>query len=81
MATFTMALSGSGVVNGTKTWTVSDADVQHLLDYLASVYPSTTPPTNQQALLFWVQGFVTETVMNVKAFQVAQTTVAPIVFT
>ncbi len=76
-----MSLAGSSVVNGTKSWTVSDVDVQHLVDYLASVYPSTTPPTNQQALLFWVQGFVTQTVMNVKAFQVAQTTVAPIVFT
>ncbi len=80
MATFTMALTGSGIVNGTKTWTVSDTDVQHLLDYLASVYPSTTPPTNQQALLFWVQGFVSETVDNVHRFQTGQVTVAPVVF-
>lgn len=77
MATFSISLSGSGVVNGSKNWTISDADVQALLNYLEGVYPA---PTSQQVLANWAQAFVRRTIEEVKAHQRTQANIPPIVF-
>ncbi len=89
MATLTISLSGSAVVNGSKSYTVSDVDIQSLLNWAASVYavqlaaqfnPSNTPgfvPTNAQILLAWVQGFIDSTKASVQRFQTAAPTVPP----
>jgi hypothetical protein len=57
MATLTFSMSGSSVVNGTKTYTVSDADVQRILNYVTAAYSPVGGPalSPQQALLAWVQ--------------------------
>lgn len=82
MATFTISLSGSAVVNGSKNWTVSDADVQRLVDFLIARYsPPTGPLTPQQALLAWTQDFVTHAANDARNHQRAQAVVAPVVFT
>lgn len=63
MGTFTLSLSGSGIVNGAKSYTVSDADVQRVLDWAATHYASSLPanPTNAQILGAWCQGIVDTT--------------------
>lgn len=89
MATFTISLSGSTVVNGSKSWTVSDADVQALVNYLVPTMTaesgSKTTLTPSQALLAWAQGFVSETVSNVQFHQrqqqAAALSVPPLSFT
>jgi hypothetical protein len=78
MATFTISLSGSSVVNGSKNWTVSDADVQILVNFLANRF--STPP-NAQALAAWTQDFVSSTINQVRSFQQTQAIVTPITFT
>lgn len=78
MATFTISLSGSSVVNGTKNWTLTDADVQLLVTFLTNKFSATTP---QQALLAWSQDFVGRTINEVRNYQQNQAAVAPIVFT
>lgn len=68
MATITFSLSGSSVVNGNKSWTISDADVQILIDYMALKFgtrpgpmgPSTPLPPGQ-ALAAWVTDFIVGT--------------------
>lgn len=84
MATFTITLSGSAVVNGTKSWTVSDTDVQSLVNYLQVKYftggPGGSAPTPQQALLSWCQDWVTTTIGQVQNFVRAQASIAPITF-
>ncbi len=82
MATFTISLSGSTVVNGSKSWTLSDADVQSLSNFLIAKFSFNGPPlTPAQALLAWVQDFVNQTVSNVASFQKAQIIVPPVTFT
>lgn len=68
MATFTISLSGSTVVNGSKSWTVSDADVQLLVDYMAKKFAGrgNPPLPNGQALLAWVTSFVQTTVGEIQ---------------
>ena len=83
MATFTISLSGSSVVNGSKSWTISDADVQALTNYLSAAYgrpPPAAPLTPQQCLLAWVQDFVGQTVANVKDYQRSAAVITPITF-
>lgn len=63
MATLTVSLSGSAVVNGSKSYTVSDADVQTLLTWVSQQprrFAVPQNPTNQQLLLAWVQQWVNE---------------------
>jgi hypothetical protein len=83
MATLTVQLSGSGVVTGTKSCTVSDGDLQSVLNWAATAFASSLPqsPTNQQILQTWVQSFINGTTdaMQVAGKQV--TTPAPVVFT
>lgn len=54
----------SGATNGTKTYTVSDADWVTLITWAADMYFSGSPPpspTGQTILLAWVQGWVNAT--------------------
>lgn len=91
MATLTISLAGSSVVNGSKSWTVSDADVQSLIDYMALKYapgsrgPNRTPLAPAQALSAWAQGFVTGSANEVRSDKMRQAqaavSVAPITFT
>lgn len=83
MATFTISLSGSAVVNGSKSWTVSDADVQGLVTFLIATYsvPGGPTLTPQQALLAWTQSFVSGTIAQVQRYQRTQAAIAPITFT
>lgn len=95
MAQLTISLSGSSVVNGSKSWTLSDADVQKLIDYMIVKYtfkrgpkqPAVVPPTAIQALNFWVSSFVDNTVAEItssqrdKAAKAAEAAVTPITFT
>lgn len=71
MPTFTISLSGSTVVNGSKSWTISDADVQSLADFLVAQYtPAASAPLSySQALLAWVQEFVSTTIGRVQHYQ------------
>lgn len=81
MATFTIAFSGSGVFNGSKSWTISDADEQKLIDFLVTKYAGQSTPTSSQALSSWTQEFVNQTIADVRAYQKSQAVAAPIVFT
>lgn len=84
MATFTISLSGSAVVNGTKSWTINDTDVQSLVNYLQAKYSTVGPggtPTPAQALLSWSQDWVTNTISQVQNFSRAQASIPPISFT
>lgn len=78
MATFTISLSGSTVVNGSKSWTVSDTDVQTLINYLEVMYNVSTPSA---ALLAWVQDFVSTTVNDVRQKNTIQQPPPPLSFT
>lgn len=78
MATFTISLAGSAVINGSKSWTISDADVTNLINYLNFTY---APLANGTALVAWAQGFVTRTISDVKNFMQLQNPPASIVFT
>ena len=80
MATLTISLSGSAIVTGSKSYTVSDADIQALLDWGQANYASVLPqppatPTNAQILLAWVQGWINATKDSVQRFK----TTAPVV--
>jgi hypothetical protein len=94
MATLTVQLAGSSVVNGSKTYTLSDADVQTIIDFMATKYGtvnqdgSVTPLTNAQSLLAWVQNWVTQTRDEIRSVKllaaqqqaVIQVNVPPVVF-
>lgn len=61
MASLTISISGSSVVNGQKSYTLSDNHVQLVIDTMIDKYSPrgvdgniTTPLTAQQALLAWV---------------------------
>lgn len=89
MASLTVSLSGSAVVVGSKSYTVSDADITSLLAWAAVAYdpyiqatfnPSKTAgftPTNQQILLAWVQSWINGTKNAVQQFQTPAPTVPP----
>jgi len=63
MTTLTIALAGSAIVNGSKVYTVSDADVQRLLDTMAPLAPG---GSNGQILLAWVQKWIDDTIAQIK---------------
>jgi hypothetical protein len=79
MATLTISLSGSALVNGSKSYTISDADVQSLLDWATVNYASALPltPTDQQILLAWVQGWINATKVSVQQFKTPPAVVPP----
>ena len=66
MATLAITLSGSAVVNGSKSYTVSDADTQAVLNWAEVAFAASLPqppqsPTNTQILLAWVQSWINGT--------------------
>lgn len=79
MATFTISLSGSAVVNGSKSWTLSDADVQALSTFTIQKFGPTL--TAQQALTLWAQDFVNRTISDVLVYQKSVAVVPPLTFT
>lgn len=83
MATFTISISGSSVINGSKSWAIQDADVQKLSDYLVATRKGEMGAelTPQQAFVMWVQEFVTRTKNDVQNFNRAITPITPIDFT
>jgi hypothetical protein len=71
MATLQIQLT-SGVISGGRTFTVSDADVQTLINYLVAKYSNNTdgpvtPPTPAQALTRWISEFINGTVGQVQS--------------
>lgn len=83
MATFTISISGSAVVNGSKNWAVADADIQTLSTFMIAKYssPGQAQLTAPQALSAWAQDFVNRTIAEVRSYQQSQAAVSPIVFT
>ena len=96
MGTFTISASGfTNGPNGSKAFTVSDADWANLITYMQSKYGTrnddgtVSPPTPVQALLAWVQSWVVQTRDEIRSAQLlsaqqqaAQSVnVPPIVFT
>lgn len=81
MTTITISLNGSALsglnTNPSKSYTISDIDLQSLLNWAAANYATalSTSPTNPQILLAWVQGWVNATKNSVQQFQ----TTAPVV--
>lgn len=86
MPTVTISLAGSAIVNGSKPYTISDPDVQTLINHIIAKYsPAAGPPlTNTQALLKWTQLFVDNTTNEVHRKQVNDAqqaiNIPPIVF-
>lgn len=75
MATLSFSVSGSAIGNGTKSYTVSDADLQSFLNWAASAFASNLPstPTNPQIFSAWADFVVGHAKNNIQRFQ----TVAP----
>lgn len=81
MATLTITLT-STPLSGTKTYTVSDADVSALIAWAQAFFPqSGSPLTPQQALLAWVQDWVDRTRGQVQQFNTTQNVPPPITLT
>lgn len=88
MATLTIALTGSAVVTGSKSWTVSDADVQNWVNCLIAAQSTfgKTVPNAQQALVAWANSIVAAQILQTQQFMKGQQIKAlavppPIVFT
>jgi hypothetical protein len=72
------------MANSSKSWTISDTDLQFLLDWAAIQFQGyiqqtfgTTTPTNQQILLAWLQvRLINSTISDVQSFH--RTTPPPI---
>lgn len=80
MPTITISLNGSALpgltTNPSKSYTVSDADLQQVLNWAQSAFfatqPSSAPaPTNPQIMLAWVQNWVNGTKNAVVQFNTA----------
>lgn len=92
MATIPISLNGSAIIpNVTRTLTISDADLQMLLNWAAFAFNgyiqatfnptglTTFVPTNQQILLAWLENqIVIPTKRGIQQFQTTVTTPAPI---
>jgi hypothetical protein len=77
MATLTISLSGSAVVNGSKNYTVSDADIQTLLNWAGRFAPGVTPQsTAAQILVAWANWMIANTVTAVKQDQLGSAAAA-----
>ena len=78
MATITISLTGSAIVTGSKSYTVSDADLQSVLNLMSGSRQFIgTTPTNQQLLLAWVQQWIDETKANVQRMNIMNLTPPP----
>jgi hypothetical protein len=58
MATLTIGLSGSGVVNGSKNYTISDAHILRLIDAMKYYNGD---GTNAQLLVAWADSLIAHT--------------------
>lgn len=78
MATITISLTGSAITgltgNPSKSYTVSDADLQALLTWAAGNFNLPGNAPNSQILLAWIQDWVSRTI---HAVQVANTASPP----
>lgn len=78
---------GAGTINGTKNYTISDADAQQILSWIAETYNATLiagkpqpPPFTVPALqifVAWLDGFMKSTTDSVQRQQVTPATVPP----
>lgn len=81
MTTLTISVNGSAIsgltTNPSKSYTVSDADLQKVLDWAAVAFASQLPPTptSSQILLAWVQNWVNGTKTAVQQFETPAPTV------
>jgi hypothetical protein len=59
MATISISVSGTTVATGTRNYTISDADLQSVLDWAAVFFASSlsSAPTNAQILAAWANWF------------------------
>jgi hypothetical protein len=92
MATLTFTLQGSAIVNGSKVYTITDADIQKWINTSIDRYSPrdaqgviTTPLTPTEALLAWSQNqWINATVSEVQNYmtnqQMKTINVPPIVF-
>ena len=71
MATIAISLSGSSIVNGSKNYTISDPDLQFLLNWCKANYVDILGqnPTNAQVLLSWFQGFINASINSEQQFR------------
>lgn len=75
MANLRITLSGTTLVPdpSTKNYTISDADLQMLLDTVKQTWfvppdqQPAPPPTNQQLLLKWVQQWIDSTIAGTQS--------------
>lgn len=87
MPTLTMSISGSTIVNGSKNWQLSDADLQRILDFMKSKPDIPPNLTNAQLLLNWVTEFINGTNQQVQQYEIfvkqqaAPSSTPPVVFT
>jgi hypothetical protein len=73
MATLTISLTGSAIIaNASKSYTVSDTDLQSLLDMAAANYAA-AGATNPQILLAWVQNWIDITKTQIRGFKTVST--------
>jgi hypothetical protein len=82
MAALTIALSGSGVANGSRNYTVSDADLARLLAWAkAATKPNdvgSDTRTDAQVLAAWADYLVRHTKRSVQQFEIPKTLPAEI---
>jgi hypothetical protein len=83
MATITISLNGSAITglasNPSKSYTVSDADLQAVLDWATAAFAGALPPTptNPQILQAWIQNWVNGTKSAVQQFKTEPAVVPP----
>lgn len=78
---------GGGNINGSKSYTISDADAQQILSWIAETYNATlisgkTPPppftvAALQIYVAWLDGFMKSTTDSVQRQQATPATVPP----
>ncbi len=75
MGTITFGLSGSGIVNGSKTFTISDADTTRLLNWATVRFAQTNAQgqvvaqTNGQLLVDWANAVMAYTADQIRQFE------------
>jgi len=73
MATLTIGLSGSATVNGSKNYTLTDAQVARLIAAMKYYFGSTL--TDGQALVAWADGVIDHTKSQIAQAERNQQTV------
>lgn len=67
MAQIQISLSGSSVINGSRVYVLSDADVTRLIAWAKTISP---PPsgtlTDAQALLVWIRRWISDTTQAIR---------------